>query len=54
MSTRGAALAGRRVSFWVAVGGVAILANFAVELAAERFPNLGLKRFTTFTHLGGQ
>lgn len=47
------ALAGRRLSFWVAVGGVAVLANFAAELAAQRYPQLGLRRFVAFSHLGG-
>jgi hypothetical protein len=43
---------GRRLSFWLAVGGVSILANFSLEVAAARFPQLGLARFTAFTHRG--
>jgi hypothetical protein len=43
----------QRAAFWVTVAGVAILANFALELAADRFPQLGLQRFTQFTHKGG-
>lgn len=43
---------GRKASFWVAVGGVAILANFALELAAQRLPIPGLQRFTQFVHCG--
>lgn len=45
-------MAGRRLSFWLAVGGVAILSNFALELAADKFPSLGLSRFTAYTHRG--
>jgi hypothetical protein len=42
----------RRASFWLAVGGVSILANFGLELAAHKFPQLGLARFVAFTHAG--
>ncbi len=42
----------RRASFWVAVGGVSILANFALELVARKVPSLGLARFVEFTHAG--
>lgn len=46
-------LAGKRASFWIAVGGVALLANFAVELAAQKLPFLpGLRQFVAFTHCG--
>lgn len=45
-------MAGRRVSFWVAVAGVSILANFGAELASAKWPNLGLARFVAFTHRG--
>lgn len=45
-------MAGRRLSFWLAVAGVSILANFGLELVAERAPQLGLARFTAFTHRG--
>lgn len=38
--------------FWIAVGGVSILSNFALELATTKFPALGLQRFTAFTHQG--
>lgn len=43
---------GKKAAFWVAVGGVSILANFALELAADKFPSLGLERFTTYVHRG--
>jgi hypothetical protein len=42
----------RRLSFWLAVGGVAILANYTLEVAADKFPSLGLARFTAYTHRG--
>lgn len=43
---------GRKASFWLAVGGVSILANFALELAARKLPSVGLKRFNDFVHCG--
>jgi hypothetical protein len=43
---------GRRVSFWAGVAGVSILANFGLEVAANRWPQLGLARFTAFAHKG--
>lgn len=42
---------GRKVSFWVAVGAVSILANYAVEAAAPYLPP-GLARFTAKCHKG--
>lgn len=45
-------LAGKRASFWVAVGGVALLANFAAELAAQKIPLPGLRKFVAFIHCG--
>lgn len=45
-------MAGRRVTFWLGVAGVSILANFGLELAAAKFPQLGLARFAAFTHRG--
>lgn len=43
---------GRRASFWLAVGGVSILAHFGVELAARKIPAPGLQRFVSFIHCG--
>lgn len=43
---------GRKASFWIAVGGVSILANFALELVRARFPQAGLDKFTSFVHRG--
>jgi hypothetical protein len=40
----------RKLSFWVAVAGVSILANYAVEAAASRSP--GLARFAAKLHQG--
>jgi hypothetical protein len=45
-------MAGRRLTFWLGVAGVSILANFGLEVAAARFPQLGLARFTAFAHKG--
>lgn len=44
---------GRKAAFWLAVGGVAILAQFTLELAARRVPFPGLQRFAAFVHSGG-
>lgn len=42
----------RRTSFWFAVAGVSIMANFGLEVVANRWPQLGLAKFTAFTHKG--
>lgn len=42
----------RRLSFWMAVAGVSVLANFGLEVLTERFPQLGLSKFTSFAHKG--
>lgn len=47
-------MAGRRTSFWLAVAGVSLLANFGAEVIAERWPQLGLARFVAYTHKGAQ
>ena len=44
---------GQRLAFWLTVGGVSILANFGLELVEYKVPQLGLRRFAAFTHLGG-
>jgi hypothetical protein len=41
---------GRRFSFWLAVAGVSVLAQFGVELAARKVPIPGLRRFADFIH----
>jgi len=43
---------GRRASFWLAVAGTSILANFGLELLADKVPSLGLSRFVAYTHRG--
>ncbi|MGH3414907.1 MAG: hypothetical protein ACRDSS_00430 [Actinocrinis sp.] len=40
----------RHLSFWLAVAGVSVLANFALEAFASASP--GLARFTAFAHRG--
>lgn len=40
----------RRLTFWLSVAGVAILSNFGLELVAQRWPQMGLAKFTAFTH----
>jgi hypothetical protein len=45
-------LTGKKAAFWVAVGGVALLANFVVELAADKVPVPGLARFVSYIHRG--
>lgn len=42
----------KRASFWLAVGGAALLANFVAELAADKLPIDGLRRFVTYIHRG--
>lgn len=42
----------RRMSFWLAVAGVSILANFAAEVAARYCNSPGLARFVAMTHKG--
>jgi hypothetical protein len=42
----------RRAAFWGSVAVVSVLANFGVELLAEKYPNLGLNRFVAYTHKG--
>jgi len=44
----------QRAAFWGAVAGVSVLANFGAELVAEKWPQLGLRRFVSFTHKGAQ
>lgn len=42
----------RRPVFWLAVAGTSVLANFGLELLADKVPSLGLARFTAYTHRG--
>lgn len=43
---------GKRASFWVAVGVVSVISQFALEAASDRFPQLGLAKFTAYAHKG--
>jgi hypothetical protein len=43
---------GKKAAFWVAVGGVSILAQFGLELLTDKVPQLGLQRFTEYIHRG--
>ena len=43
---------GRKTAFWLGVAGVAVLANFLVELAADHVPSAGFQQLVAFTHRG--
>jgi hypothetical protein len=45
-------LAGKRLSFWLAVAGVSLLTHFGLELASDRINSPGLQRLTAYTHKG--
>ena len=45
-------MAGRRLSFWLAVAGVSLITQFTAEAAAAKWPQLGLARFVAFSHRG--
>lgn len=42
----------KKAAFWLAVAGTSILANFALELAADKIPSLGLGRLVAYIHRG--
>jgi len=42
----------RKLSFWLGVGMVSVLAQFGLELAAAKIPSQGLRRFVDFVHCG--
>lgn len=42
----------RKLSFWLAVAGVSILANLGLEVAAQRSGSPGLVRLASLTHYG--
>jgi hypothetical protein len=42
----------KRASFWFAVAGVSLLANFGLELITDRVNVPGLAMFTAYTHKG--
>jgi len=41
---------GRRAAFWLAVGGVSLIAPFALNQAADKLPFRGLKRFRDYIY----
>lgn len=43
---------GRKAAFWLAVAGTAILANFGLELAADKIPSAGFRRLVDYVHRG--
>jgi hypothetical protein len=43
---------GRKAAFWLGVAGVAVLANFLVELASDHVPSSGFRDLVAFTHRG--
>ena len=43
---------GRRLSFWVTVAGVSVLAQFGLEVLASKTKSPGLAKFTAFSHRG--
>lgn len=43
---------GRRLSFWLAVAGVSVLANFGLEAITAKSGSAGLARFTAYAHRG--
>lgn len=49
-------IAGRRATFWATVAGVVVLTNFAVELLADKIPDVpglrGFKEFIAYSHKG--
>lgn len=45
-------MAGKRLSFWLGVAGVSLLANFALELAADHIHSPGFQQLKAFTHRG--
>lgn len=42
----------RRASFWLAVGGVSIVAQILLEAATEHFPDSGFSKLAAYAHRG--
>jgi len=42
----------KKAAFWVAVGGVSLLASAALEMAARYIPSPGFRRLVNFIHCG--
>lgn len=45
-------LVGKKIAFWFAVAGVAVLANFGVELLSDQLQIPGLQDLVAYTHRG--
>jgi hypothetical protein len=43
----------RKTSFWLAVGLVAVVANYAATAAANHLKSPGLSRFVAYAHSSG-
>ena len=42
----------KRLTFWLAVAGVSVLANLGLEVLSEKVQIPGLAQFTAYTHKG--
>lgn len=45
---------GRKAGFWIAVGGTAILANFLMQIAADKIKNQGFRDLVGYINRGGE
>ncbi len=43
----------RKASFWIAVGGTAILANFLLQVASDKLPSGSFRDFVNYVNRGG-
>jgi hypothetical protein len=42
----------RKAAFWLAVGGTAVLANFAMEVLSDNLPSGSFRSFVRYLHRG--
>ncbi len=42
----------RKAAFWLAVGGTAVLANFAMEVLSDNLPSGSFRSFVQYLHRG--
>lgn len=42
----------RKAAFWIAVGGAAVIANFTMEVLADRLPSGSFRSFVNYLHRG--
>jgi hypothetical protein len=45
-------MVGKKIAFWLGVAGVAVLANFGVELLSDHVQIPGLQELVAYTHRG--